>query len=292
MPLGLLTTIPHIAPLVHLLGGLLVTSYPTRRSEREAFILHIQHVIPLLEGASSSASDTHSDINRRVLNLKMRLANILEDLAPSNRSIVRRVRARWMYNERFIHETKHEIDNALRLIELKTILSLSGGMTSLSGGMERLISIASDPAFRTAPDMLSDPGVFSPHNETCPCGVSQGNYTIEGGSNLAATTQREPSIEECPGFDEQVLDAAYQNVLHHRCLVQQDHRHRYCLVKSLNLLVQLLRRAGQVSDALKYSLEANQLLGTLQQEMSIAHNEGFGTGLPGDQLTGPGYVVR
>ncbi|CAE7139333.1 unnamed protein product [Rhizoctonia solani] len=139
MPLGALASVPGFTPLLRFIDDLMSTGYSTSRSERETFILHMQHVIIMLEGALTSASSTDA---QWILSLKMRLAKYLEDLTPSNPSLIRRLRARWIYHEHFIHETKREIDTALRLIELKAMVSLSGGLVSLHGGMERLMSTA------------------------------------------------------------------------------------------------------------------------------------------------------
>ncbi|CAE6525567.1 unnamed protein product [Rhizoctonia solani] len=225
MLLGLLTAIPLFAPLLHFLDDLLWTSRPAGRSERETFILHIQHVITLLENALITSSNVDSDA-RWLMNLKTRLTNIIEDLAPGNRSIVRSVRARWMYDERFIHETKREIDTALRLIELKTMVSLSGNVISLHGGMKRLMSMVNHPAFPAAPDLQSNTEVPPPQDWICPCNtshnISHRGSIAEKEPSLAMMSRWESSAEEHPSFDDQVLNSAYQNVVLHRRLAQQD----------------------------------------------------------------------
>ncbi|KDN47265.1 hypothetical protein RSAG8_03744, partial [Rhizoctonia solani AG-8 WAC10335] len=279
MPLGLRTVMPLLTPFLDFVDDLLCPGYRTRRSEKEALILHIQRVISLLESALTSGNNTDLD-PLLLLNLKARLINVLEDLAPSNRSIVRWARARRMCNERFIQETKGEIDTALSLIAFKTVFALNGGLTSLRGGMEHLLSVMNNPSYRTVPDTQFNSGAFSTHNGTCQCGSGQNAFSLSNNERgkpcSARETQREPPIGEDSAFDrfasDQVLGAAYQNVLHHRHLAQQDHRHRLCLVKSLDLLVQLLRRAGRVEDALQHSLEANRLLDILAQEASLPHN--------------------
>ncbi|CAE6410505.1 unnamed protein product [Rhizoctonia solani] len=265
--LDLLAAVPPITPFLHFMGDILRAGYYNRRNERDAFVLHIKRIIALLDITLASDSDTGLD-TQWVLNLRTKLTHILESLAPKNRSIIRRVRARWMCDEHFIHETNREIDTALRLIELHTVASLNGDVVSLRGGMEQLISIKNNSAFRaTLADSRFDGSTLPARDIACQCGGSRGaanrSYASAGGLKLGATTQWDSE-----DFD-QVLNAAYQNVLHHRHLAEQDRRHRPCLANALSLLVQLYQRAGRVGDALEYSLEANRLLGTMAQDASL-----------------------
>ncbi|CAE6495453.1 unnamed protein product [Rhizoctonia solani] len=267
MPVSLVSAIPPLAPFLLFVDDILYGGYRNRRREKEAFVLHLRRVIALLESASTSADDVGSDA-QWILNFQTRLAGILEDLDPGHRSIVRRVRARLMCDEHFIQEISREIDTVLRLVELRAVVSLNGGVISLRGGMDHLLSVSNNSLFRTLPDTQVGGSAFSAHNGACRCAESQvtskGSDTVQGQSALDTTAQSEPNFD-------QILDAAYQNVVHHRRLADQDHSHRPCLVKSLNLLVQLLRRIGRISDALQYSLEANRLLGMMAQGTSQPH---------------------
>ncbi|KAH7337482.1 hypothetical protein B0J17DRAFT_663156 [Rhizoctonia solani] len=265
MPLDLLSAVSPLAPFLLFVDDVLYGAYRNRRREKEAFVLHLKRVITLLESTSTSADDAGSDV-QWILTFQTRLARILEDLGPRHRSIVHRVRARWIYDEKFIYETNREIDTVLRLVELRAVVSLNGGLISLRGGMEHLLSMSNNPTFQTAPDAPLDNATFPVHNGTCRCAANQGapkhGDFVHEGSDFDTTVQPEPQ-----GFG-QILGAAYQNVMHHRHLAQQDQIHRPCLVKALDLLVQLLRRAGRVSEALQYSLEANRLLGVMAQAAS------------------------
>ncbi|CAE6515485.1 unnamed protein product [Rhizoctonia solani] len=160
--LDFFAAVPPLTPLLHFVGDILRTGYPDRRNERETLVQHIRRIISVLDSALMSSGDSGLD-TVWILNLRTKLAHMLEKLTPKNRSILRRVRARWICHERFIHETNREIDGVLRLIELHTVVSLNGGVASLRGEVGQLM--------RDARLNSSTPPA---HNTVCECGASRG----------------------------------------------------------------------------------------------------------------------